>query len=62
MNYRFREVDTWVPMTTKTSSDSFNGIDAVRFDQENHKVYVSVGFNDTSNDIYLYSILLANFE
>jgi PKD repeat protein len=52
VNYRFRQTDPWAPMTSKTSSDFFNGIDAFRLDSENHKIYVSIGFEDT-NDIYL---------
>jgi len=53
VNYRFRETDPWTTMETKTSSDFFNGINAVRFDFLNHKAYVSIGFDDISNEIYL---------
>jgi len=53
VNYRFQIGDPWTEMETKTSSDFFNGINAVRFDLENHKAYVSIGFDDISNDIYL---------
>jgi PKD repeat protein len=52
-NYRFRETDPWTTMETKTSSDFFNGINAVRYDFANHKAYISIGFDDVSNDIYL---------
>jgi hypothetical protein len=41
VNYRFRETDSWITMETKTSSDFFNGINAVRFDFSNYKAYVS---------------------
>jgi hypothetical protein len=40
-------------MDTKTSSDFFNGVNAVRFDLVHHRAYVSIGFDDNSDDIYL---------
>lgn len=43
----------WSQITEKTSSDLFNGIEAVRFDYKNKKAYVSVAFGPNSNDIYL---------
>jgi PKD repeat protein len=51
--YRYQESDPWVLMENKSSTDFFNGIDASRFDFASHKAYVSVGFGDVSNDIYL---------
>jgi len=51
--YRYRESDPWVLIENKSSTDFFNGIDASRFDFASHKTYVSVGFGDVSNDIYL---------
>jgi len=67
VNYRFRETDSWMIMENKTSSDFFNGIDAVRFDFSNHKAYVSIGFDDASNEIFLqilpqYSQPVADFS
>ncbi|MBN1618453.1 PKD domain-containing protein, partial [Candidatus Dojkabacteria bacterium] len=53
VNYRFRTGDSWTALPTKTSSDFFNGINAVRFDLANDKAYVSIGFGDISHDIYL---------
>ncbi len=51
--YRFRESDPWIAMLEKSSEDYFNGITACRFDFENDKVFVSVGFGDVSHEIYL---------
>jgi len=51
--YRYRESDPWVLMENKSLTDFFNGVDASRFDFTSHKAYVSVGFSDVSNDIYL---------
>jgi len=51
--YRYREADPWVLMESKSLTDFFNGVDASRFDFTSHKAYVSVGFGDVSNDIYL---------
>ena len=53
VKYRFREDDSLASLQTKTSLDFFNGINAVRFDLANDKAYVSIGFGDISNDIYL---------
>jgi PKD repeat protein len=53
VNYRFTETSDWAPLTTKTSSDFFNGVDAVRFDNLNHRIYVSIRLENTSNEIYL---------
>ena len=44
--------ESWTKLPEKTSNDFFNGIECARFDYINDKVYVSVGFNTTSN-IYL---------
>jgi hypothetical protein len=44
---------TWIPFTEKTSSDFFNGIEAIRFDYAANVAYVSVGFDSTSDDIFL---------
>jgi peptidoglycan/xylan/chitin deacetylase (PgdA/CDA1 family) len=44
---------TWIPFIEKTSSDFFNGIEAIRFDYTANEAYVSVGFDSTSDDIFL---------
>lgn len=44
---------SWTQLTEKTTSDFFNGIDAVRFDYTNNKAYVSVAFDSNSNDIFI---------
>lgn len=44
---------SWTQLTEKTSSDFFNGIDAVRFDYTNNKAYVSAAFDANSNDIFI---------
>ncbi|MDD2954496.1 MAG: DUF2341 domain-containing protein, partial [Parabacteroides sp.] len=49
----------WTEIGEKTSSDFFNGIEAVRVDYPNNKAYLSVAFDANSNDIYL-EILDAN--
>ena len=51
--YRYRETDPWILMANKSSEDFFNGINASRFDFNDHKAYVSVGFSDISHEIYL---------
>jgi hypothetical protein len=50
---RYGAVATWVPLATRTSSDFFNGVEAVRFDYGANLAYVSVTFDSTSDDIYL---------
>jgi hypothetical protein len=44
--------EPWVPVMEKTSSDFFDGIEAVRYDYANNKAFVSVGF-ETVNTIYI---------
>ena len=45
--------DAWNSIQTKTSSDFFNGIEAVRFDYANNTAYVSVTFSPSSDTLYL---------
>ena len=45
-------IDPWAPIIEKTSSDFFNGIEAVRYDYANNKAYVSLGF-ETTNIFYI---------
>ena len=51
--YRYQESNPWMLMENKSSTDFFNGINASRFDFADQKAYVSVGFGNVSNDIYL---------
>ena len=43
----------WVQLTTKTTSDFFNGIEAVRFDYTSHFAYISVVFDSSTDDIFV---------
>lgn len=49
----YTESAIWAQITEKTSEDFFNGIEAVRFDYDNDKAYVSVAFSDESDEILL---------
>jgi hypothetical protein len=51
--YRYNPADNWSPVTTMTSADLFNGINAVRFDYSNNIAYISVAFSLNSDAIYL---------
>ncbi|PDM26963.1 hypothetical protein CP083_01260 [Candidatus Bathyarchaeota archaeon B24-2] len=51
--YRYRKTDPWILMENKSSEDFFNGVNASRFDLNDHKAYVSVGFSDISHEVYL---------
>lgn len=42
----------WGKIESKTENDSFNGIEAVRIDKENKKIYLSVAFSSLSDTIY----------
>lgn len=43
----------WTIIDEKISSDLFNGIEAARFDYSQNKAYLSVGFDNNSEDIFL---------
>ncbi len=43
----------WSQLPTKTSSDFFNGIEAVRFDFKNHCAYISASFDSTRDFFHL---------
>ncbi|MCK4419910.1 hypothetical protein KAV79_08895, partial [Candidatus Aerophobetes bacterium] len=43
----------WIQIAEKTSDDFFNGVEAVRFDYDNNKAYVSVAFSVESDEIFL---------
>jgi len=51
--YRYSLNETYIPLTEKTPSDFFNGINAVRFNYSEHRAYVSIAFAPYSDDIYL---------
>lgn len=50
---RYSTNQTWTQIAEKTNNDFFNGIEAVRFDYSGNKVYVSVAFDSSSDEIYL---------
>jgi len=50
---RYSEDGVWAQISEKTSSDFFNGIEAVRFDYAQNKAYISVAFNGASDNIFL---------
>jgi len=43
----------WAQINEKSSLNFFNGIEAVRFDYANNKAYISVAFNEMSDNIFL---------
>ena len=51
--YKFQAENNWDIFQEKTSNDFFNGVDAVRFDYTNGVAYVSVGFSDLSDSIFI---------
>jgi len=50
---RYKMVQPEVQMPERTSGNFFNGIEGVRFDYLNCKVYISVAFSEISDEIYL---------
>jgi len=50
---RFKSDHDWWQITEKTSDDFFNGIEAVRFDYDENIAYISVGFSDLSDSIFI---------
>ena len=50
---RYNQSTEWTQLPKKTSTDYFNGIEAVRFDYPNNTAYVSAAFGPESNDLYL---------
>lgn len=47
------ESGDWIQITEKTSTDFFNDIEAVRFDYQNDRAYISIAFDETSDEIFL---------
>ena len=50
---KFQSNQDWSQIVEKTSEDFFNGIEAVRFDYDDNIVYVSIGFSDLSDSIFI---------
>ena len=50
---RFKSNQNWSQIIEKTTDDFFNGIEAVRFDYDNNIAYVSIGFSDISDSIFI---------
>jgi PKD repeat protein len=51
--FKYSAEDAWKTLPGKNSSDTFNGIDAVRFDYAGEFAYISVSFSRTSDNILL---------
>ena len=49
---KYKNYQDWNLIDEKNKDDFFNGIEAVRFDYDEHKAYVSVGFSVVSDTIY----------
>jgi len=45
--------DNWEVLEEKTSEDFFNGIEVVRFDYENQRAYISIGFHADSDTLFI---------
>ncbi|SVB73542.1 uncharacterized protein METZ01_LOCUS226396, partial [marine metagenome] len=50
---RFQVPQDWSQILEKTSEDFFNGIEVVRFDYEESIAYVSIGFSEFSDSIFI---------
>ena len=50
---KYSSSQNWNLIDKKTSDDFFNGIEAVRFDYDKQKVYISVGFSSISDTIFI---------
>ena len=60
-----RDADSapWTPLAKKTSAQFFNGVECVRVDEENSRVYVSVGFRATNTiQLQFAGVPAATFE
>ena len=51
--YRYGTGQSWITLTGRTAADSFNGINAVRFDYTDDIAYISVSFSLNSDVIYV---------
>jgi len=50
---RFQSTQSWSQMVEKTTEDFFNGIEVVRFDYNENTAYVSIGFSELSDSIFI---------
>ena len=50
---KYKNYQDWNIIDEKNKDDFFNGIEAVRFDYDENKAYVSVGFSVLSDTIYI---------
>ena len=50
---KFKSEQNWSPIAEKTSSDFFNGIEAVRYSYDENIAYVSIGFSELSDSIFV---------
>jgi hypothetical protein len=50
---KFQSNQNWSQIVEKTSDDFFNGIEAVRFDYNDNIAYVSIGFSDLTDSIFI---------
>ena len=50
---KYNSSQSWDLINRKTSDDFFNGVEAVRFDYDEQKAYVSLGFSSLSDSIFI---------
>ena len=50
---RYSYLDAWTPIQSRTDTDFFNGIQAVRFDYPTDIAYTSSAFSPNSDTIYI---------
>ena len=50
---KFQIEDNWESMEERTRNDFFNGIEVIRFDYESNIAFLSVGFSNVSDSIFL---------
>ena len=53
VQYRYSDGDSWGVLPARNGADTFNGVDAVRFDYANTFAYISIRFSRSSDAIYL---------
>ena len=50
---KFESEQNWSPIPEKTSNDFFNGVEAVRYSYDENIAYVSIGFSEFSDSIFV---------
>ena len=50
---KFKSEQSWLPIPEKTSNDFFNGVEAVRYSYDENIAYVSIGFSEFSDSIFI---------